>query len=356
MLDPTIPLAEIESWLREEDPARLESLWAAADECRKAHVGDAVHLRGLVEISNCCVRSCAYCGLRGPNQDVERYRMTEDEIAECAHKAVDFGYGTLVMQAGEDYGITREWLASTVRRVKAETPLAVTLSLGERPTEDLVAWREAGADRYLLRLETSDEDLYERIHPSLPGRRSDRVAILRELRTLGYEVGSGVMMGIPGQSYGSLARDVDLFRTLDLDMIGCGPFIPHPDTPLGSDPDAFPPLLPGEQVPSGEEMAYKVIALARIVRPDANIPSTTALATLNKASGRELGLQRGANVVMPNLTPLRYREHYTIYPDKACINETAEHCRFCLEGRILSIDRTVGVGQGGRGGPAATGR
>ncbi len=349
MLDPAMPLAEIEAWLREPDPERLEELWAAADAIRRAHVGEAVHLRGLVEVSNYCVRSCAYCGLRAPNGVVERYRMTADEILECARKAVEFGYGTLVVQSGEDYGITREWLAEVVRRVKAETPLAVTLSLGERPTEDLVAWREAGADRYLLRLETSDAVLYERIHPSLPGRRSDRIAILRELRALGYEVGSGVMTGIPGQSYASLARDIDLFRELDLDMIGCGPFIPHPDTPLGQQEGGFAPLPEGEQVPSGEEMTYRVVALARIVRPDANIPSTTAIATLNKATGRELGLQRGANVVMPNLTPLAYRELYTIYPDKACSNETAEHCRYCLEGRILSIGRTVGQGQGGRG-------
>ncbi len=339
----------IEAWLREESPERLEDLWAAADACRREHVGDAVHLRGLAEISNTCVRSCAYCGLRAPNGAVERYRMTREEVLDCARRTVEFGYGTIVMQSGEDYGITREWLADVVRAVKSETPLAVTLSLGERPYEDLVAWREAGADRYLLRLETSDQDLYERIHPSLPGRKSDRIAILGELRELGYEVGSGVMIGIPGQSYRSLAEDVDLFRRLDLDMIGCGPFIPHPDTPLGRGGDDFPMLPPEDQVPATEDVTYKVLALARLVCPEANIPSTTALATLNKDEGRELGLQRGANVVMPNVTPVEYRVLYSIYPDKACLNETAEHCRFCLASRIASIGRTVGQGQGGRG-------
>lgn len=349
-LDHTMEHAEIESWLREDDPERLEHLWQAADQTRHRHVGDAVHLRGLIELSNICVRSCAYCGLRAPNAKLERYRMTADEVLECVGLAVGFGYGTVVMQAGEDYGLTCEWVADIVREIKATTALAVTLSLGERPREDLEAWRAAGADRYLMRLETSDEALYERIHPSLPSIASDRVAQLRDLRELGYEVGSGVLIGLPGQSYASLARDLGLIRSLDLDMIGSGPFIPHPDTPLGEEGSAvaFPPLPEGEQVPATNDTAFKVIALCRLLRPDANIPSTTAIATLDKASGRELGLQRGANVVMPNLTPPKYREMYVIYPDKACLTETAEHCRGCLRGRIESIGRHVGAGPGGR--------
>ncbi|MCX5758897.1 MAG: radical SAM protein, partial [Candidatus Hydrogenedentes bacterium] len=193
--------AAILAWLREDDPERLKSLWKAADFVRKANVGDEVHLRGLIEISSYCCRLCGYCGLRADNKGLERYRMSEDEIMACARQAVDYGYGTVVMQAGEDYGITREWLAAIIRRFKAETPLAVTLSLGERPDEDLVAWREAGANRYLLRFETSDAGLYALIHPTHAGRLSDRIAILRRLRKLGYEPGSGVMVGIPGQTY-----------------------------------------------------------------------------------------------------------------------------------------------------------
>ncbi|HEY3397928.1 MAG TPA: radical SAM protein [Armatimonadota bacterium] len=356
-------LTELETWLRETDSSRLETLWAEADRVRREHVGDEVHLRGLVEISNYCARLCGYCGLRADHVDLPRYRMEAAEILECARQAVAYGYGTVVLQAGEDYGITREWLAEVVRRIKAETPLAVTLSLGERPEADLVAWREAGANRYLLRFETSDPELYARIHPPLPGEVwRDRFEILARLRELGYEVGSGVMIGIPGQSYASLARDIATFENLDLDMIGVGPWLPHPATPLGvergtwnvengerpTEGNTGETPVPPDQVPNTEDMTYKVVALTRLVCPEANLPSTTALATLNKESGRELGLSRGANVVMPNLTPVKYRALYEIYPDKACINETAEACQLCLSGRIHSIGRRVGQGPGGR--------
>jgi biotin synthase len=238
-----------------------------------------------------------------------------------------------------------EWLAGIIRRIKAETPLAVTLSLSERPEEDLVAWRAAGADRYLLRFETSNKELYDRIHPPLAGKRSDRIAILRQLQQIGYETGSGVMIGIPGQRYGDLADDIEMFRTLDLDMIGVGPYIPHPGTPLGEQ-EAQLRAPEGEQAPNTEAMTYKVIALSRIVCPKANIPSTTALATLNTAKGRELGLMRGANVIMPNVTPPKYRALYEIYPSKACIYETPGECHACLRGRILAMGRRIGTGRG----------
>ncbi len=335
-------------WLREDRPGKLQELWNWADRVRRENVGDAVHLRGLVEISNYCSRQCGYCGLRAANQDLERYRMTADEILACAHEAARYGYGTTVLQAGEDYGIEAEWLADIVRLIKAETPLAVTLSMGERPDEDLALWREAGADRYLLRFETSDPDLFGLIHPPHPARpATDRLQILGRLRELGYETGSGVMIGIPGQSYESLANDIDTFRSLDLDMVGVGPYISHPDTPLGAG-SAVRPLEPAHQVPNTELMTYKVVALTRLMCPQANIPSTTALATLNLASGRELGLQRGANVVMPNMTPPKYRVLYQIYPSKACIQEASEECRVCLQGRIQALGRSLGAGPGGR--------
>jgi biotin synthase len=295
---------------------------------------------------------------------------------------VDLGYGTVVLQAGEDPGITADWMAELVREIKRATPLAVTLSLGERDEEELALWRQAGADRYLLRFETSNRALYERIHPpppanGHPGRDSDRIALLGTLRRLGYEVGSGVMIGIPGQSYDDLARDIELFRTLDLDMIGVGPYLAHPDTPLemaevekenglrswvlglssqshdhavhgarspkSQDPR---PKTFSDQVPATELMTYKVIALARLACPRANIPATTALATLNLDQGRELGLRRGANVIMPNLTPPQYRVHYEIYPNKACLRETARQCHHCTEARIESLGRSVGRGRG----------
>lgn len=343
----TLTRNEILRWLREDDPARLEELWAMADAARREHVGDAVHLRGLLEISNYCIRQCGYCGLRAGNREVERYRMTRHEIMECVQRAVEYGYGTVVMQAGEDYGIETEWLADVIWRIKTETDLAVTLSLGERPDEDLWEWRKAGADRYLLRFETSDRELYELIHPSARGRVSDRLAILERLRGFGYEIGSGVMVGIPGQTYETLATDIETFRDMDLDMIGVGPYISHPSTPLGA---GTPPreVPPEEQAPNTEVMTYKVVALARLVCPEANIPSTTALATINRDTGRELGLRRGANVVMPNLTPVEHRERYQIYPGKACIDEASGTCNACMRARIASIGRSIGVGEGGR--------
>ncbi|MGB9623818.1 MAG: radical SAM protein [Phycisphaerae bacterium] len=358
---------EILDWLRVEDERRLNELWRRADEVRRLHVGDEVHLRGLIEFSNHCVRRCAYCGLRAENRRIARYRMTADEILDCARQAVAYGYGTVVLQSGEDPGTQADWLADVVRRIKAETPLAVTLSLGEREDDELALWRKAGADRYLLRFETSNRRLYEQIHPPRPGRRSDRFAILRRLRELGYEVGSGVMIGIPGQTCDDLAEDIDTFRRLRLDMIGVGPYIAHPDTPLGQQRQDRPPethagpaVRPGniasvlaadtavthEQVAGTELMTYKTIALARIVCPQANIPSTTALATLNRANGRELGLSRGANVIMPNLTPPRYRCLYQIYPAKACLYETAAECDACLKHRLRAMGRKVGTGRG----------
>jgi biotin synthase len=273
--------------------------------------------------------------------------MKAEEIMTCVQQAVNAGYGTVVMQSGEDYGITRDGMTGMIRRIKEETKLAATLSLGERPDEDLMAWREAGADRYLLRFETSNRTLYDGIHPPLGDKHSDRFMILETLKKLGYETGSGVMVGIPGQTYEDLAQDILIFREWDLDMIGVGPYLPHPETPLGQN---FKELCApaGEQVPNSELMTYKVVALTRLVCPEANIPSTTALATLNRQEGRELGLMRGANIVMPNLTPPEYRVRYEIYPDKACINETASACRSCLRLRVESIGRHLGAGPGER--------
>jgi biotin synthase len=335
-------------WLRESRPSRLAELYHWANEVRKERVGDAVHLRGLIEISSHCVRQCMYCGLRRGNLALPRYRMTRDEILDCARQAEKLGYGTVVMQAGEDDILTAEWIAEIVRWIKRETALAVTLSLGERQQDELRLWRSAGADRYLLRFETSDENLFRIIHPSRISGGPDRLTLLRQLKSLGYEAGGGVMVGIPGQSFESLAGDILAFRALDLDMIGIGPYIAHPATPLGSGV-LRPEISPSEQVPSSEEMVYKMIALTRISCPDANIPSTTALATINKADGRKLGLQAGANVVMPNLTPVKYRRLYEIYPAKVCIDESATDCNQCLRGQIRFLNRFAGHGPGGRG-------
>jgi biotin synthase len=340
--------SEILHWLRESDPAQLESLFARADEVRRAHVGDAVHLRGLIEISNFCVRQCHYCGLRS-SQKIERYRMTHEEILEQAHHAVELGFGSVVLQGGEDFGIEARWFADVVHSIKAETPLAVTLSLGEREPWELELWRQAGADRYLLRFETSDPELYAAIHPPRKAdgisHPNDRINQLKHMRELGYEIGSGIMTGIPGQTWEMLARDIELFEALDLDMIGIGPFLAHPDTPLGQS-DA--PTAGAEQVPGNEWMVLKAVALARIVCPEANLPATTALATINTVDGREHGLESGGNVFMPILTPSPYRQMYQIYPGKACIDEDASQCNTCLRARVDRLGRYVGTGPGGR--------
>lgn len=341
-----IERSEILGWLRESRPEALDQLWSRADDVRRETVGDAVFFRGLIEVSNHCVRQCHYCGIRGSNEQITRYRMTHEEIMACARAAVRFCYGTVVIQAGEDLGLTREWVTDIVKRIKCETGLAITLSLGERSLQELTEWREAGADRYLLRFETSNRELFRQIHPAITGRpKIDRIDQLKWLRQLDYEVGSGVMIGIPGETYEDLANDIELFRSLDLDMIGVGPFIAHPSTPLGAMQNGAG-RGGDDQVPNTEMMTYKVVSLARLVCPNANIPSTTALATLNLAQGRELGLMRGANVVMPNLTPPNYRQCYEIYPAKACIRETADQCSECLLRRIRSIGRRIGVGPG----------
>jgi biotin synthase len=345
---------EILNWLRQSDPRRLDELWAAADRVRRQNVGDEVHLRGLIEISSHCARRCLYCGLRSGRAEIPRYRMTNREILDCVALLPKLGCRTVVLQAGEDPLLTQARITELIEGIRASharDDLAITLSLGERSEAELAAWKTAGADRYLLRFETSDRALFNRIHPPAAERPGDRIALLGVLRHLGYQVGSGVMIGIPGQTCDSLARDIELFGELDLDMIGVGPFIPHPDTPLGAVPGGQPD---GDQVPATEEMTYKVLALARLTCPRANIPSTTALATINRVDGREKGLRRGANVVMPNCTPSKYRRLYEIYPDKACITEEPADCHACLAGRIGQIGRKIGAGRGdARRSPAA---
>ncbi|MFG0251696.1 MAG: [FeFe] hydrogenase H-cluster radical SAM maturase HydE [Phycisphaerales bacterium JB038] len=342
----TLNRETLEGWLRETDEARLEELRAAADAERRRRVGEAVHLRGLIEISNHCERHCLYCGVRAPRREVSRYRLNSEEILACARRAGQLGFGTIVMQAGEDPGLCLEDLARTIERIKVETACAVTLSLGELSRGELARLRQAGADRYLLRFETSDRDLFQRIHP--PSRRHehrDRLEILAWLRELGYEVGSGVMIGIPGQSYSSLAQDIELFHTLDLDMIGVGPYLAHLDTPLGRDGQRLS-LDPSRQAPVCVRLARTVVALARLVQPNANIPSTTALATLDRAGGHRESLRWGANVVMPNLTPPRYRAEYEIYPDKAGIDPVGVDSAGGIVATINSIGRTVARGRG----------
>jgi biotin synthase len=305
-------------WLKETDPQQLEELFNWADEVRHENVGDAVHLRGLIEISNFCRCDCLYCGLRKSNTKLQRYRMSTDEILECAREAAKFGYGTVVLQSGETPDFSANEIADIIREIKHTTSLAATLSLGEQSREIYELWKQAGADRYLLRLETSDTELLRHIRPV--SLYPSRINALRILKELGYETGSGIMVGIPGQMYASIANDIMLFTQLDLDMLGIGPYIRHPGTPL-----------PYEVSNAGVEQ----------------VPATE-LGAINPEGGREAALQAGANVVMPNLTPLKYRRLYEIYPGKECIDESSDEYDKRIKAKIINIGRTIGMGAGSR--------
>ncbi len=319
--------------------------------------GMAVHLRGLVEVSNRCRRQCAYCGLRAANGALERYALSDEEILACAQRIAERRWGTIVLQGGEDGASSAERVARLVKTIKERHDLAVTLSLGERPIEDYALWRQAGADRYLLRFETSDEALFQRIHPPAAGSNlPSRLHILRELRLMGYEVGSGFLVGLPGQSLRSLADDLLLAQSLELDMVGIGPYIAHPDTPLSRGLDAQGEPLPllsasdSEYVPSSgprqEQLVYICLALLRLLLPQANLPATTALATVNKDQGLLRGLQCGANVIMPNVTPYDKRLLYAIYPGKDIVDETPLQKEMALQEQLKSVGRFISYDRG----------
>lgn len=338
---------EILYWLKETDENKLEYLWKEADAIRKQFVGDEVHLRALIEISNYCVRNCLYCGIRAQNKKLVRYRMTEEEILECVSFANKNGYKTTVLQSGEDPVFSPERIARLIQKIRGLADIAITLSVGEQDEDTLKLWKDAGADRYLLRFETSDEYLFQKIHPSAHGKRLQyRINQLITLKKLGYEAGGGVMVGIPYQTYESLAQDILLFKELDLDMIGIGPYIPHPDTPLGREFLDNYKLDEEKFVPNTELMTYKVLALTRIVCPDTNIPATTALATINNSKGRILGLQRGANVIMPNITPTRYKKLYELYPGKSSADDDPEIIHQNIINTIKEAGRIPGKGKG----------
>lgn len=317
--------------LLQAEGGQAEELFRVADGVRRRYVGDEIHLRGLIEFSNFCARQCAYCGLRAPNRRLVRYRMTIEEVVATARRAEKLGMKTVVLQSGEDAYFTAERMVEMIRAIKESADVAVTLSIGERPREEYRSFREAGADRFLLRHETADPALYSRLHPDM--RFEDRIRCLRDLRAEGFQVGAGCMVGLPGQTVETLARDILLLQELDVDMVGIGPFVPHPDTPLGRHPTG------------SAEMAIKVVALARIATKNAHIPATTALATTD-SRGTERAFAAGANVVMPNLTPLEYRKHYAIYPNKHGSTDDTEEILANLRSCIDRMGRCVGTGYG----------
>ncbi len=336
--------SEILSWLKERDTDKLADLFTQADIIRKKTVGEDVHLRGLIEFSNICRQNCTYCGIRAENKTVHRYRMSMSEITHSVTQAMDLGYGTIVLQSGEAGDRDFDYLKEVVCYIKTKTPCAVTLSVGEMETSQLRELHELGADRFLLRFETSNQQLFEKIHPPVASRTSNRIGQLRVLQEIGFEVGSGVMVGIPGQSYEDLASDIMLFEKLDLDMMGIGPYIPHPGTPLGQE---FLSMKPGEKiVPNTMTMTLKMVALTRLHLPETNLPSTTALETVSNDSGYENGLQCGANVIMPNLTPYAHRKKYEIYPNKSCSYEHVEILHNRIVSSLARMGRTPGYGRG----------
>lgn len=313
-----------------KDSSKNDWLFKYADKVRADNVGDAVHLRGLVEFSNICKNSCKYCGLRLENHNIERYRILIEEILSIVENAVNMGYKTIVLQSGEDSYFSKDKMIEIIEGIK-KFDVALTLSIGERSYEDYKAFKQAGADRYLIRIETTDRELYKQMHPNM--NFENRIRCLKDLKELGYEVGTGCLVGLPNQTIESLADDILFFKEIEADMVGIGPFIPHPQTPL-------------KDASSGSfELALKVMALTRILLPDINIPATTAMETLNQ-NGRIKALQSGANVVMPNVTSTKYRAKYEIYPNKICLNDKPEKCRGCIGAKIESIGRKIATNYG----------
>lgn len=300
-----------------------EPLAEAADIRRRENYGDKVYIRGLIEFTNYCRNNCYYCGIRRDNKKAERYRLTKDEILLCCDEGYRLGFRTFVMQGGEDPYYTDEMICDIVSKIKSRYPdCAVTLSIGEKPRESYQAFFDAGADRYLLRHETADPEHYGKLHPEAMSLEN-RKECLFDLKEIGYQVGSGFMVGSPYQTTENLISDLHFLQKLQPDMIGIGPYITHADTPFA-------------EFKSGDVMlTLRLVSILRLMFPYALIPSTTALGTIHP-QGRELGLKAGANVVMPNLSPVSVRKLYSLYENKICTGEEAAQCRGCLERRVES--------------------
>lgn len=309
---------------RWEDSSAAERLAAEAVRIRKEHYGLKVYTRGLIEFTNYCKNDCYYCGIRHGNHHAERYRLTKEEILDCCANGYELGFRTFVLQGGEDPYYTDDRMTDIVRSIKAEYPqCAVTLSIGERSYESYKRLREAGADRYLLRHETANEEHYGILHPAEMSLKV-RKECLYALKELGYQVGAGFMVGSPGQRLSDLAEDLAFLKELQPQMVGIGPFIPHHETRFASEPAG------------SVKLTLYLLSIIRILLPKVLLPATTALGTMDPR-GREKGLAAGANVVMPNLSPVRNRKQYDLYDNKICTGEEAAECRGCLARRVESV-------------------
>lgn len=308
-------------------------LFSKADEVRKLYYGNDVYIRGLIEISSFCKNNCFYCGIRAGNMNAERYRLSNEEIIQCCIKGYDMGIRTFVLQGGEDSAFTDEIICSLVSDIKRIIPeCAVTLSLGEKSYESYLSFRKAGADRYLLRHETADDLHYHKLHPDTMNP-VNRKECLFNLKKIGFQTGAGFMVGSPFQTVDHIISDIRFLQELKPEMIGIGPFIHCSNTPF-------------ENFDNGNtELCLKLIAMLRLFFPDALIPATTALGTASP-DGRERGLKAGANVVMPNLSPVSVRKKYSLYDDKICTGEESAECLDCLKRRIESVGYTISFSRG----------
>lgn len=303
-----------------------------AHETRMKTYGDTVYMRGLIEFSNYCKNDCTYCGIRHANKEVERYRLSKEDILKCCETGYALGYRTFVLQGGEDPYYTDERMLDIITSIKKDYPdCALTLSLGERNFDSYKSFHEAGADRYLLRHETHSPSLYKSLHPNMS--YENRIACLNDLKTIGYQVGAGFMVGLPNQTNEDLVGDLLFLKELNPHMVGIGPFIPQHDTPLA------------EAEPGTLDQTCILLSLIRLLLPDVLLPATTALGSIDP-TGREKGLKAGANVVMPNLSPTDVRELYALYDGKICTGDEAAHCRKCIEGRINKAGFRVDMGRG----------
>ena len=329
--------AEIKLLLAAEGDDK-KKLFDKALQTKLAHLDNYVHLRGLIEYSNICTKYCLYCGVRCKNLKVKRYTLSDEEVIECAKLAHELGYGSVALQSGErsDKAFVDKitYLVKEIKKIDNGS-IGITLSLGEQTEETYRRWFEAGAHRYLLRIEASNENLYYKIHPH--DEKHDfkqRLACIDSLLKVGYQTGTGVMVGLPFQTLDDLADDLLFFKQKDVAMVGMGPFIPHPDTPLWQYRD---------QIPSAEErmkLTLKMIAILRLMMPEINMVAATANQTVDPM-GREKAIAVGANVIMPNLTPNEFRENYLIYPDKACVKDKPDQCQTCLDVRLAAIGHKV---------------
>lgn len=310
-----------------------ELIYSYAREVREKYYGKEVYLRGLIEFSNYCKNDCKYCGIRRSNENASRYRLSTEEILECCDKGYALGFRTFVLQSGEDLFYTNEKICDIVSRIKANHPdCAVTLSIGEKTREEYQAYFDAGADRYLLREETSNPIHYGKLHPpelSIKNRKQ----CLYDLKDIGYQVGCGIMVGSPYQTPENIVEDLRFMQDLKPHMIGIGPFIHHKDTPFRDMPDGT------------LKDTLHLLAILRLMFPHILLPATTALGTIHPL-GRELGIKAGANVVMPNLSPRGVRGKYLLYDGKICTGDEAAECRSCMERRIASTGYQVVVSRG----------